>query len=133
MGLTATTGPLSVMLYEHTVGREAVRGMERAVESQRCGEPRAVSQFIDHARRYANVLRQHIEKEDHCLFAMAEQTLSQPEQAKLLEGFAQAEQQSPGNSKDHYLQLAQRLADRYQVTPGTAAGPHACGSTSCDG
>jgi hemerythrin-like domain-containing protein len=136
-GFDRQTGPLGVMLYEHTVGREAVRGMEQALDAQRRGEPQAASQFLDHARRYTNVLRQHIEKEDHCLFAMAEQAFSQDEQTELLDRFAQAEQETAGKSKSHYLQVAQSLADRYQVAAGGTARPapasHACGAPSCEG
>ncbi len=120
-----------------TVGRDAVRGMEQAVEDQDRGEQHAAKQFVDHARHYMDLLRQHIEKEDHCLFAMADQVVSQEDQAELLQRFEQAEKDTIGEEdKQGYLQLAQQLADRYGIdgAAATTSGTHAhtCGASSCE-
>ena len=47
-----------------------------AVEEAAAGKSKAIAQFVTHARGYVNLLREHIEKEDHCLFTMANQTLT---------------------------------------------------------
>jgi hemerythrin-like domain-containing protein len=116
-GFSPETGPVAVMLYEHTVGREAVRGMDREIGEQEKGDPQAAQRFVAHARRFITLLRDHIEKEDHCLFAMADQAFSDQDQAELLERFEQAEREVIGSAtKEKYLALADRLADRYSVS-----------------
>ena len=45
--------------------------MADAIEGAAAGSSEAVTRFITHAQGYVGLLRQHIEKEDHCLFAMA--------------------------------------------------------------
>ena len=137
-GFSRNEGPLSVMLYEHTVGRDAVQGMEQAIDRHVNGVQGALSQFVSHANRYMNVLRQHIEKEDHCLFSMEDHALSSEEQAELLNRFAEAEREMIDEAtKDRYRQMAERLANRYQVdsaaVPVESSGRSACGSTSCQG
>jgi hemerythrin-like domain-containing protein len=115
-GFDPRTGPVGVMLHEHTVGREMVRGMELAVGQQAQGDPQAADRFASYARRFLDVLRQHIEKEDHCLFAMADQAFSDRDQAELLERFQEAEREVIGEAtKARYLALADRLAQRYAL------------------
>lgn len=135
-GFDRDAGPLSVMLYEHNVGRDAVRGMEQAIDEYVGGTRESAGQFVSHAIRFMSMLRQHIEKEDHCLFTMADQAFSGEEQAQLLDRFAEAERDMVGElKKNRYLELAERLASRYQVdstsVQRSASGSHACGSTSC--
>jgi hemerythrin-like domain-containing protein len=73
-------------------------------------------------------LRQHIEKEDHCLFAMADQAFSAGEQAELLDRFSQAERQGIGGAaKEKLLESARGLAERCQVD-SAAVTAVACGS-----
>ncbi len=125
-GFDRKTGPLSIMLDEHNAGRDAVGGMERAVDDHAQGGQRSVEQFVSHARRFIDLLRQHIEKEDHCLFAMADQALSTEDQSELLARFAQAERDVIGETtKERYLRLAQQLAERYQLDAAPAALPQA--------
>ncbi len=113
-GFSPDTGPVGVMLYEHTVGREAVRGMQREVDAQNNGDSRAAERFVEHARRFITLLREHIEKEDHCLFAMADQAFSEEDQAELHGRFAEAEREVIGEAtKQKYIDLASRLAQHY--------------------
>ncbi len=114
-GFSRTSGPVGVMLYEHVVGRDAVRQMEQAIDDFGCGREGAAERFAAHARRYIDMLRQHIQKEDHCLFAMADQALSDNEQATLLERFAQAERQLGEGTRERYLAMAEDLATRFAI------------------
>jgi hemerythrin-like domain-containing protein len=69
-GFPRQGGPTGVMLGEHEQGRAHIRAMAEAVEGA-AGESEAVTRFVTHAHGYVGLLRKHIEKEDHCLFAMA--------------------------------------------------------------
>ena len=72
-------------------GRDALRararpgprpGQSDAFEGAAAGQTEAVGRFVAHARGYVGLLREHIEKEDHCLFAMAHRALTEDDQRR---------------------------------------------------
>jgi hemerythrin-like domain-containing protein len=75
--------------------------------------------FVEHARAFSALLRQHIRKEDHCLFQMADHALSDAEQEELSKSFDADETKhiSPA-THSRYLQVAFALADRLGVPAG---------------
>lgn len=128
-GFPRDGGPTGVMLSEHDQARDYVRGMSAAIAAAAQGDPAAQAQFVHHARSYLELLRQHIQKEDHCLFAMANRALDAADQRQLLEEFAQVEGEHLGaGTHEKYLRLADDLADRYGVPKATlsAAPGQAC-------
>jgi hemerythrin-like domain-containing protein len=128
-GFPRDGGPTGVMLYEHDQGRAFVRGMSDAAETAAQGDSAAQARFVENARGYLALLRQHIEKEDHCLFTMANRAFSEADQRELLEAFAQVEREHLGvGTHEKYLQMADDLADRYGVAKAApASGPgHTC-------
>lgn len=125
-GLPRNGGPTGVMLDEHEIGRAYVRAMQSAIDAAAAGAVEAVESFREHAAAYVALLREHIQKEDHCLFSMADQLLSEEDQANLLAAFDHVESHEMGHgTHERYLAIADRLADRYCV-PRTEARP-ACG------
>jgi len=129
-GFPRDGGPTGVMLYEHEQGRACVRGMEEAVEAAAAGDPAAQARFVDHATRYVDLLREHIRKEDHCLFAMANQLFGDSDQQQLLDAFTRVEAEDMGaGTHERYLAIANALADRFGVARAAAeadAHRHAC-------
>jgi len=122
-GFPRQGGPTGVMLCEHEQGRAHIRGMADAIEGAAAGESEAVSQFITHARAYVGLLREHIEKEDQCLFTMADQTLTADDQQRLLDAFEHVEHEHMTlGTHEKFLNLADELADRFGVT--RAVGKH---------
>ena len=90
------------------------------------GASGAVQWFTQHAQSYIRLLREHIQKEDHCLFPPAEHALQPEEEQKLLSAFERVETQEVGAAAhEKSLALANRLADRYGV-------PKAVSSTSAN-
>ena len=75
-GFPRDGGPTGVMLYEHEQGRAHVRGMDENIEAAAAGDPAALERFVEHAEGYVALLREHIYKEDHILFQLADRTLS---------------------------------------------------------
>ena len=123
-GFPREGGPTGVMLYEHELGRRRVSGMDEAVASARAGDSAAARRFAEHARAYVALLRNHIEKEDHCLFGMANQALTEAEQEQLLAAFATVESDHIGEGvHEKYLQIAETLATRFDVP---VARPSSC-------
>ncbi len=115
-GFSPYRGPTAVMRSEHVLGRKLIGGISDAVDGADTSEEAAVSNFIKYARAYVELLRAHIQKEDHCLFPMARQKLDAVAIEDLSRGFTRVEREEVGESAhDEYLQLANRLADRYDV------------------
>ena len=75
-GMGSPCGPVAVMRREHELGRLYIQGMNSVLDAASAGDPEAVRWFIQHGQSYLRLLREHIGKEDHCLFANAERTLS---------------------------------------------------------
>jgi len=120
-GMPRNGGPTGVMIQEHETGRACVRGMADAVEKD------DAKSFAQNGRAYIELLRQHIQKEDHCLFGMADQALSPADQASLLAAFETVERDHMGaGTHEKFLKLANDLADRYNVSRAQTAAPSCC-------
>jgi len=76
-GVPSDGGPIGVMLAEHEEGRGYVRAMAEGPDARRASA----------AREYASLLRQHIDKENDVLFAIAEAVLDEQAQAALRREF----------------------------------------------
>lgn len=137
-GFSRESGPTGVMLYEHDLGRHRVSEMGKALDAFKAGDLLRAKRFAEHARAYIALLRNHIEKEDHCLFNMANQAFTEADQQQLLDAFAKAESESMGHkTHETYLRITERLAERYDVVTSQSA-PTLCGGCAhkaprCDG
>ncbi|MCG3125758.1 MAG: hypothetical protein CHACPFDD_00585 [Phycisphaerae bacterium] len=80
-GIPRESGPIGVMLHEHRVGRALVSRMSAALDEVRRGVDDGVARFCGIAREYIELLRQHIFKEDHVLFRMADTVIPGAESA----------------------------------------------------
>ena len=128
-GFSREQGPTGVMLYEHDEGRRHVRGMSEAIDAVGARRFTAQADFVSHARDFIQLLREHIRKEDECLFQMADQALSDQDQRQLADSFARVEHDDLGpGTHEKYLALANQLADRYDVEYRDAASSpdHGC-------
>lgn len=127
-GFPRDGGPTGVMLHEHEAGRGHIRAMDDAIEQAAAGDATAVAQFCEHAVGYVELLREHISKEDHCLFGMADRAFNAEDQAALLAKFEHVEAHDMGEgTHQRFLELANRLADRFHVARAQAPACHACG------
>ena len=71
-------GPVAVMLYEHMLGRGYAKAMAESLPDARSGDPAAARRLADNGRAYIHLIREHIMKEDHVLFNMADQMIDEP-------------------------------------------------------
>ena len=131
-GLSHDTGPTEVMRREHEQGRRYIAAMTGAVEEALRGEPNAGATFAEIAEKYAAMLRDHIAKEEHCLFPAAERMLSEADRHALLHSFDRVEKTDVGDGlHEKYLELADELADRFGVAHAATAS--VCGHGCCHG
>jgi hemerythrin-like domain-containing protein len=128
-GFPADNGPVAVMRLEHEQGRQWIRGMDEAIAGAAVGEEQAVRQWLHHAHGYRNMLREHIQKEDHCLFPMADGALTSEDQRALAEAFDHVEHDEIGTGvHERYVALADTLAERLGVSKNRIpeAARHGC-------
>ena len=128
-GFSRQQGPTGVMLSEHETGRWHVRGMAAAIEAVDSGDSASIAKFVSHAQDFIRLLREHIQKEDQCLFTMADQAFSEQDQQQLMKSFHQVEHDDLGTgTHEKYLDIAGQLAKRYGVTHRAS---DAAASTCC--
>jgi hemerythrin-like domain-containing protein len=84
------------MLVEHDQGRGFVGAMVRNAAACAKGEAAARNAWAGAAREYANLLRNHIWKENEVLFLMADRLLSSDEQDALANEFERVEAEKLG-------------------------------------
>lgn len=108
-GFPRESGPIGVMLYEHDQGRAFVRQMAEAMEAWARGEEEAKLQLLSGARGYAQLLSQHIQKENQILFPMADRALSAADQQELLEKFAGVEEAMDEGLHQRYVAMVEAL------------------------
>lgn len=121
-GYPRESGPTGVMLAEHEQGRAHVQGMDESMAGAAEGDAAALKQFASHGRGYINLLREHIEKEDHCLYSMANQAFTEEDQQSLLAAFEKVEAEQTGTHQT-YLEIANNLADQFGVPPAGDSTP----------
>src|SRR5262245_14603623 len=121
-GLPKDVGPLAVMLSEHEQGRAEIAGMRAALATWHSGR------FVQHARAYVELLRDHIAKENNVLFPMAEGMLDAQERASVLHQFASVEHEDVGpGAHERCLKQVGELVRRLGVTRANRPAPRAHG------
>lgn len=95
-GLPTEGGPVQVMLAEHADGRNLVSAMDAALTRYRLGDPDAVAALTEAARDYAELLTNHIAKEDNVLYPLADTWLSGDIQAGMVKSFEKIEEERIG-------------------------------------
>jgi hemerythrin-like domain-containing protein len=92
-GLAADCGPTAVMRYEHEQGRTRIKEMAEAIAAGEKNDDEAPARFARAARMYLGLLREHIQKEDHCLFPMVGQVLNAKNADSLQKDFERFERE----------------------------------------
>lgn len=109
-GMPRYGGPVEVMLMEHDQGRNYVSKMAEAVEEIKQGNSSASSKYAENAMNFADLLTQHIYKEDNILYPMSEQMMEDGDEKKLLEEFDKSEKERVGEGvHEKYLKLLEEM------------------------
>ena len=110
LGIPYEDGPLGVMLAEHESGRSHTRALHAAAQDLKAGDLSANERVIQSARDYVALLHQHIYKEDHILFPMADRVIPVEQYDSVWEGFERVEHTETGEGvHEKYLALAEAL------------------------
>jgi hemerythrin-like domain-containing protein len=101
-GMQRDEEPVSVMLEDHVEARRLTRAIREGAEQA------AAQQVFQNARDYVALLREHIQKEDHALFPIAENAIPIGQHPRLLADFNRAD--SENNVREKYIRIAEELA-----------------------
>jgi hemerythrin-like domain-containing protein len=115
-GFSGGCSPVVVMLREHELGRLYIQGMDAAIEPAAAGDPESLKWSIEHGQSYLKLLREHIRKEDICLFPAANHRLTERDQEELMAAFREIEaEEVRQGTHEASLRTANELADRFGV------------------
>ena len=115
-GFSNESGPVAVMLHDHAEGRNFVKGMAENISRYQQGDLSALKAVYENMLGYANLLKNHIGKENNVLFRMADKAFTSAEQESLLLDFSKVESsQENGGSKNDYVTLIDTLAGIYST------------------
>lgn len=110
-GFPSEAGPIAVMLAEHDQGRAHLKAVEESLALASSGDASAAAEVRDHLIGYAEILRQHIDKENNVLYVMADQILAEQDQSDLSEAFDRVEAEEMGEgTHEKFHRLAHELA-----------------------
>jgi len=125
-GLPHYSGPTAVMRQEHEQGRRHLAAMAAVIERAGTGIDERET-FKAHANAYTRLLRDHIRKEEDCLFTMTANLLDEEDCHALLRAFQDFEHHDMGESTHQmYIDLAHQLADRHGVGRSVVPGSCCC-------
>jgi len=105
-GMPKENSPVAAMLMAHDQGRAFVSGMEEAAQKALAGESGQMSAIAENARGYADLLRDHIDKEDTILYPLAERILPEGVRPQMVADYASAAGRSPG-LEEKYRQMVE--------------------------
>jgi hemerythrin-like domain-containing protein len=110
LGMSGDSGPIAVMLHEHTLGRIEVAAIADALGKFTGGDPGASASLAEHLLAYVTLMRSHIDKENSVLFGMADKILSTADQDELCKAFEAIEVEEIGEGvHEQYHQFAHEL------------------------
>lgn len=115
-GFSNETGPVAVMLHDHVEGRNFVKGMAEKISLYKQGETTALKAIYSNMLGYADLLKNHIGKENNVLFRMADNAFTPAEQQSLLLDFTKVENdRESGQCKNDYVLMIDNLAGIYVI------------------
>ena len=117
-GISRDNGPVGVMLYEHTLGRELIATMMECLSNARNGneDERENTRLADAMIEYANLLENHIAKENNILFPMADHVLQEEVQLEVARQFEKIEDEMGGiEEHEKFHDLIRTLEKAYLV------------------
>lgn len=114
-GIPKDGGPIGMMLNDHTEGRSYIAGIASSLAQYKINPDTASLNGITmYMENYAELLSQHIDKENQILFMIADSVLTEKQQDLLYTEFEKVEEERIGEEKFiEYHEFLQELKQRY--------------------
>ena len=114
VGLPKAGGPVQVMLTEHDAGRKLVAAMAGALDRYQSGNLAAAAKLREAVEGYAELLTDHIYKEDNVLYPMADERLLPAVQAGMAGAFDKIEEERIGRgTHERYHEMLKEFKAKY--------------------
>lgn len=115
-GFSFEAGSVAVMMQDHVEGRKFVKGIADNILAYKEGSRQAIGEIYRNMFGYIELLRAHINKENHVLFRMADNVLMEEEQNVLLGEFTKLERcPDEEGSVAGYLKQIELLGKNYNI------------------
>jgi hemerythrin-like domain-containing protein len=101
-GMPRENSPIAAMLMEHDQGRSHVAALETATREVLAGQTDRTAVIAEQALAYAELLREHIAKEDDILYPLAERVIPDTMRDAILDGYAAAEAKTSADITAHF-------------------------------
>ena len=116
VGIPREGGPIGVMLAEHERGRLHVRTIDGLLDAAEGEDADAVNGVLLNGAQFLAMLREHIDKEDHCLFGMADQLIQSNALTELTTAYTEAEREPEYSATFNRCRaIANDLMEKYAV------------------
>jgi hemerythrin-like domain-containing protein len=113
-GFSTQQGPIAVMLNDHSHGREYVKAISESIKLFNQGDISSLTAIFLNMQGYSELLRNHIAKENNVLFKMADNAISEDDQAFLVLKFEEIENNGQtGKLKSDYIKRIEKLEKDY--------------------
>lgn len=100
-GVPLEAGPLGAMLAEHDEGRAFVKNITDNADKFLKGDKSAKNSVVENADKYADLLEQHIEKENKILYPLADKVISDVDKQRVLEDFKEIERKHEESKRQY--------------------------------
>ncbi len=95
--------------YSHERGRSLVNELEKALDGYSQGQEAQLIGILEGLAAYISLLKQHIHREDHVFYPMAEGEISEKEQNELLKEFLKEDEKLGGKAWEFNRRLLQEM------------------------
>jgi hemerythrin-like domain-containing protein len=116
-GLGPEVTVVAALMSQHQTGQAFLRELRRAVARLAAGDPTARQDVLVWARDYIELLREHMRIEDHYFYELADGSLSERDDAALLEKFARIDRTTGGSDEDRRRWAAMLTAASGEARP----------------
>jgi|TARA_B100002003_G_scaffold137146_1_gene126723 hemerythrin-like domain-containing protein len=116
-GIAKEGGPIGMMLQEHDVGRNYVKGMANSLRKYKTGDKSQTNIIFRNAMDYVNLLKEHIMKEDNILYPMGNRIISDQERSFLVQRFKEIDAKAAGvGVSEKYHNLVNELEKKFNIS-----------------
>ncbi len=115
-GFSAQSGPVAVMVHEHILGRNYVKGISDGLALYKQGNKAGVMDINRNMLGYIDLLRNHISKENNVLFRMADGVISDEDDKVLFSHFTSLiKTQYSEEEEGEFIARIEKLATAYGI------------------
>jgi len=114
-GMPVEGGPIGIMLHEHQLARSCTAELAQGIDQAKAGDKSAIKTIIDNARYYADLLANHIYKENNILYPMGNQVFSDADQKYLHTEFDRVEKEIGEGVHEGYHRLVDNLEKELKI------------------